>query len=88
MFGNFYFDSPFSSLLQTVNFSYKVFSTIKNGHMVSFACKSEISFNIPMHFLPPQSQLEENTFFENLSVTKDEVVPIEKETIKQASRNK
>lgn len=65
--------------------------------MVSFGCKSEISFNIPMHFLPPQSQLiqnwqpytgEENTFFENLSMTKDEVVPIEKETIKQASCNK
>ena len=58
---------------------------------------SKISFNLPMHFLPPQSQLipnwqpyteEEYKFFENLFVTKDEVVSIEKETTKQATCNK
>ena len=50
-----------------------------------------------MHFLPPQSQLipnwqpytkEENKFFENLFVTKDEVVSVGKETTKQATCNK
>ena len=50
-----------------------------------------------MHFLPPQSQLipnwqlyteEENEFFENLFVTKDELVSIEKETTKQVTCKK
>ena len=54
-------------------------------------------FNLPMHFLPPQSQLipkwqpyteEENKFFENLFVAKDEVVSVEKETTNQATYNK
>ena len=62
-------------------------SNIKNGHAVSFGCKSEISFNLLMHFLTTQAHLmpnwepyieEKNKFFENLFVTKDEVVPIEK----------
>ena len=97
MFGNFYFGSPLSYHFQAVDFSYKVLSNIKNGHMVSFGCKSEVSFNLSMHFLLPQSQLipnwqpyteEENKFFENLFVTKDEVVSIEKETTKQATCNK
>ena len=56
VFGNFYFGSPLSYHLQAVGFSYKVLSNIKNEHMVSFGCKSRISFNLPMHFLPPQSQ--------------------------------
>ena len=50
-----------------------------------------------MHFLTTQAHLmpnwepyteEENKFFENLFVTKDEVVLIEKETKKQATCNK
>ena len=50
-----------------------------------------------MHFVSPQSQLlpnwqpyneEKNKFFENLFVTKDEVVSIEKEITKQATCNK
>ena len=65
--------------------------------MVSFGCKSKIRFNLPGHFLPPQFKLipnwqpcteEENKFFENLFMTKDEVVSCEKETIKQATCNK
>ena len=65
--------------------------------MVSFGCKSKIRFNLPVHFLPPQFKLipnwqqyteEENKFFENLFMTKDEVVSCKKETIKQATCNK
>ena len=83
MFGNFYFGSTLSYHLQAVDFSYKVLSNNKNGHMISFGC--EISFNLPMHFLLPQSQVipnwqpyteEKNKFFENLFVTKDELVSI------------
>ena len=66
--------------------------------MVSFGCKSEISFNLPMYFLSAQPQIvphrqpyteeENNKFLENLFVTKDEVVSTEKETAKQATCNK
>ena len=94
MFGDFYFGSPLSYHLQAVDFSIKVLSNIKNERAVSFGCKSEISFNLLMHFLTTQAHLmpnwepyteEENKFFENLFVTKDEVVSIEKETTKQAT---
>ena len=97
MFRNLYFGSPLSYYLEAVDFSYKVLSNIKNGHMISFGWKSKICFKLPMHFLPPQSQLipnwqpyteEENTFFQDLFVTKDEVVSIEKRTAKQATCNK
>ena len=54
MFGKFYFGYPLSYHLQAVNFNYKALCNNKNGHMVSFGCKSEISFNLPMHFLRPQ----------------------------------
>ena len=66
--------------------------------MVSFGCKSEISFNLPMYFLSAQPQIvphrqpyteeENNKFLENLFVIKDEVVSTEKETAKQATCNK
>ena len=64
--------------------------------MVSFGCKSEISFNLPMHFLPHQSQLmpnwepytKEEKSFENVFVKKDEIVSIEKEATKQVTYNK
>ena len=94
MFGDFYFGSPLSYHLQAVDFSIKVLSNIKNGHAVSFSCKSEISFNLLIHFLTTQAHLmpkwepyteEENKFFENLFVTKDEVVSVEKKTTKQAT---
>ena len=65
--------------------------------MVSFDFKSEIRFNLQMHFLPPCSQPisqwqphteEENKFFENLFETKDEVISLEKEATKQVTCNK
>ena len=63
--------------------------------MVSFDFKGEIRFTLQMDFPPPHSQHlshwqpyteEENKFFQNLFVTKDEV--IEKETTKQPACNK
>ena len=41
MFGSFYYGSPLSYHLQTVDFSSKVLSHIKNGYMVSFGCKTK-----------------------------------------------
>ena len=55
--------------------------------MVSFDFKSEIRFNLQMQFLPSRSQPisqwqphteEENKFFENLFLTKDEVISLVK----------
>ena len=72
---------------QAVDVSYKVLTNIQNGHVVSFYYQSK-SFNLSVHFLPPQSQPlpywqsyseEQNKLFENLFVTKDEVISIEKE---------
>ena len=60
MFGDFYFSSLLSYHLQAVDFSNKVLSNIKNGHAVSLGCKSEISFNLLMHFLTTQVHLMPN----------------------------
>ena len=49
---NFYFGSPLPWHLQAVDLSYKVLRNIKNGLMISFDYRSEISFNLPMHFPP------------------------------------
>ena len=49
---NFYFSSPLPWHLQAVDLSYKVLRNIKNGPMISFDYRSEISFNLPMHFPP------------------------------------
>lgn len=66
--------------------------------MISFDYRSEISFNLPMHFplaffpelMPYQKPFteEEKVFFENRFVTKDEAISIEKESTKQAICNK
>ena len=83
----FYFDSRLSHHFQAVDVSYKVLTNIQNGHVVSFYYQSK-SFNLSVHFLPPQSQPlpywqsyseEQNKLFENLFVTKDEVISVEKE---------
>ena len=85
MFGNFYVGSPLSYQIQAVDLSYKVLSNIKNGHMVLFGCLIYhcifflFSPNLYESRMQPYTE-KENKFFKNLFVTKEELIPIEKET--------